>query len=197
MPHIQGLRNPPQNKIASIAVITTRSIRALSRVKSTTETKNSASRGIRVTLAIVVINLTLRLRDGSIVGSHFAHPFQVLIALEQSYKLLRSSVSEYARDPAKNLLVGLLISQHHFPFRASLYMTPERILSPALFHDTYQERLHSVSYSSVPQRSPPSGAKLARPSNRVVSFCLLSLLPTGLAAEHSRGWLLRRSNYSS
>lgn len=57
MPHIQGLRNPPQNKIASVAVITTRSIRALSRVKSTTETKNSASRGIRVTLAIVVNQL--------------------------------------------------------------------------------------------------------------------------------------------
>ena len=64
MPHIQGLRNPPQNKIASVAVITTRSIRALSRVKSTTETKNSASRGIRVTLAIVVINSTLQSRDG-------------------------------------------------------------------------------------------------------------------------------------
>jgi hypothetical protein len=57
----------PQNKIASAAIISTRSIRALSRVKSTTGTKNNASRGIRVTLVIVLINSTLRSRDGSIV----------------------------------------------------------------------------------------------------------------------------------
>jgi|HubBroStandDraft_6_1064221.scaffolds.fasta_scaffold83662_2 hypothetical protein len=54
----------PQNKIVSAAVITTRSIRAVSWVKFTTETKNNASRGIRVNLVIVVINSTLRSRDG-------------------------------------------------------------------------------------------------------------------------------------
>jgi hypothetical protein len=59
-PHIQGLRNPPHNKIAIAAVISTRSIRALSRLKSTTETKSSASKGIRVTLVIIVINSSLR-----------------------------------------------------------------------------------------------------------------------------------------
>jgi hypothetical protein len=118
--------------------------------------------GIRLTLVIVVINLTLRLRDGSIVQSSaltLPNASQVLIALEQSYKLLRSSVSEYARDPAKTLLVRLLISQHHFPSRASLYVTPERILPTALFHGTYQEHLHSVSYSSVPQ--PALGSKVS------------------------------------
>jgi hypothetical protein len=58
-PRIQGLCIPPRNKIASAAVISTRSIRALSRMKSRTETKNRASRGIRVTLAIVIINSAL------------------------------------------------------------------------------------------------------------------------------------------
>jgi hypothetical protein len=59
-PHTQGLRSPPEKKIASPAVITTRSNPALSRPKSTTETKNSASTRIRVTLVIVVINSSLR-----------------------------------------------------------------------------------------------------------------------------------------
>src|ERR1700691_1892764 len=54
-PHIQGLRSPPEKKIASAAVITTRSNRALSSPKSTTEAKKSASTRIRVTLAIVVV----------------------------------------------------------------------------------------------------------------------------------------------
>src|ERR1700721_873380 len=69
-PHIQGVRNPPDKKIASAAVITTRSNRALSRLKSTAETKNSASTGILGTLVIVVINTTLRSRHGSIAVSH-------------------------------------------------------------------------------------------------------------------------------
>src|SRR5271155_4180194 len=78
-PHIQGFRNPPDKKIASAAVITTRSNRALSRLKSTTETKNSASTRILVTLVIVVINTTLRSRHGSIAVSyscqlHTRHP---------------------------------------------------------------------------------------------------------------------------
>ena len=64
-PHIQGLRSPPDKKIASAAVITTRSNRALSRLKSTTEANNSASTRIRVTLVIVVINSSLRSRHDS------------------------------------------------------------------------------------------------------------------------------------
>ena len=47
-PHIQGLRSPPDKKIASAAIITTRSNRALSRMKSTTEANNSASTRIRL-----------------------------------------------------------------------------------------------------------------------------------------------------
>jgi len=65
-PHNQGFRNPPHNSITSAAVITKRSIRALSRLKSTTERKNSASNGIRVTLVIVVINSSLRPKPSSI-----------------------------------------------------------------------------------------------------------------------------------
>ena len=64
-PHIQGLRSPPEKKIASAAVITTRSNRALSRLKSTTDTKNSASTRIRVTLVILVINSSLRSKHDS------------------------------------------------------------------------------------------------------------------------------------
>jgi hypothetical protein len=69
-PHIQGLRIPPKNKIASAAVISTRSIRSLSRMKSTTETKNSASRGIRVTLVIVIIKSTLRSHSAACSQEH-------------------------------------------------------------------------------------------------------------------------------
>jgi hypothetical protein len=69
-PHIQGVRNPPDRKIASAAVITTRSNRALSRLKSTTETKSSASTRILVTLVIVVINSSHRSRHASIAESH-------------------------------------------------------------------------------------------------------------------------------
>jgi hypothetical protein len=74
-PHVQGLRNPPHNKIASAAVISTRSIRALSRLKSTAETKNSASKGIRLTLVIIAINSSLRSKDSSIpTVSHCCQP---------------------------------------------------------------------------------------------------------------------------
>src|SRR5271155_3901165 len=69
-PHIQGFRNPPDKKIASAAVITTRSNRALSRLKSTTETKSIASTRILVTLVIVVINSSHRSRHVSIAVSH-------------------------------------------------------------------------------------------------------------------------------
>jgi|HubBroStandDraft_6_1064221.scaffolds.fasta_scaffold143364_2 hypothetical protein len=55
-PHIHGLRSPPDMTITSAAVITTRSNRALSRLKSTPETKNNASTRIRANLVIVVIN---------------------------------------------------------------------------------------------------------------------------------------------
>ena len=64
-PHIQGLRNPPDNKIANAAAITTRSNSALSRLKSTTETKNTATTRIRITLVTVVINSNLRSRHDS------------------------------------------------------------------------------------------------------------------------------------
>jgi hypothetical protein len=64
-PHIQGLRSPPDKKIASAAVITTRSNRTLSRLKSATETNSSASKRIRATLLIVVINSSLRSRHDS------------------------------------------------------------------------------------------------------------------------------------
>jgi len=64
-PHIQGLRSPPDKKIVSAAAITTRSNRALSRLKSTMATKNSASTRIRVTLVIVVINSSLWSRHDS------------------------------------------------------------------------------------------------------------------------------------
>ena len=55
-PHIQEPRRPPDKKIARAAVINTRSNCALSRLKSTTETKSTASTRSRVTLVIVVIN---------------------------------------------------------------------------------------------------------------------------------------------
>ena len=46
-----GFHNPCHNKIATAdALMSTRFIRACSRVKPTTETKNSASKVIRVTL---------------------------------------------------------------------------------------------------------------------------------------------------
>src|SRR5271154_6956128 len=64
-PHIQGLRSPPDKKIASAAVTTTTSNRALSRLKFTTEASNSVSKRIRVTLVIVVINSNLRSRHDS------------------------------------------------------------------------------------------------------------------------------------
>jgi len=64
-PHIQWLRSPPDMKSASAAVITTRSNRALSRLKSTTATKNTASTRIRLTLVIVVINSSLRSKHNS------------------------------------------------------------------------------------------------------------------------------------
>jgi|HubBroStandDraft_4_1064222.scaffolds.fasta_scaffold17529_5 hypothetical protein len=74
-PHNQGFRNPPHNSIASAAVITKRSIRALSRLKSMTERKNSASNGIRVTPVIVVINPSLRPKPSSIPAtSYFCQP---------------------------------------------------------------------------------------------------------------------------
>src|SRR5579864_8917828 len=64
-PHIQWLRSPPDMKSASASVITTRSNRALSRLKSTTATKNTASTRIRVALVIVVINSSLRSKHDS------------------------------------------------------------------------------------------------------------------------------------
>ena len=95
-PTVRGLRNPPHNKIASAAVISTRSIRALSRLKSTAETKKSASKGIRVTLVIVAINSSLRLKDrfNSNRVSLLPTASQVLIDLDQSYKLIRLSLSQ-------------------------------------------------------------------------------------------------------
>src|SRR5579864_8817522 len=63
--HIQWLRSPPDMKSASAAVITTRSNRELSRLKSTTATKNRASTRIRVTLVILVSNSSLRSRHDS------------------------------------------------------------------------------------------------------------------------------------
>jgi len=71
-PHIQGLRSPPEKKIASAAVITTRSNRALSRLKSTMETKNSASTRPRVTLVIVIINSGLRSGHDSDLATYLA-----------------------------------------------------------------------------------------------------------------------------
>src|SRR5580700_4777750 len=65
LPQIQGLRSPPEKKMASAAVITTRSNCALSRLKSATETKNRASTRIRTTLVVVAINTTPRSRHGS------------------------------------------------------------------------------------------------------------------------------------
>src|SRR5579864_293703 len=100
-PHLQGLRSPPEKKIASAAVTTTRSNRTLSRLKTTTQTNNSVRTRIRVALVIVVINSSLRARDGSIFVSHFAHPLlKVLIGVERIYKLIRLSEYECVPDPA-------------------------------------------------------------------------------------------------
>ena len=71
-PHLQGLRSPPEKKIASAAVTTTRSNRTLSRLKTTTQINNSVRTRIRVALVIVVINSSLLSRDASIFVSHFA-----------------------------------------------------------------------------------------------------------------------------
>ena len=69
VPDGQGVRNPPDKKIVSAAVITTRSYRALSRLKSATEANNSASNRIRVILVIVVINSSLLRRPVQTQGS--------------------------------------------------------------------------------------------------------------------------------
>ena len=67
-----GFHNPFHNKIVSAdALMSTRFIRACSRVKPTTETKNSASKVIRVTLKSLAE----------------AHSAQGLIEPGQSYKL--------------------------------------------------------------------------------------------------------------
>jgi len=101
-PHLQGLRSPPEKKIASAAVTTTRANRTLSRLKTTTQTNNSVRTRIRVALVIVVINSSLRSRDGSIFVSHFAHPLlKVLIGVERIYKLIRLSEYECVPHPAK------------------------------------------------------------------------------------------------
>jgi IS30 family transposase len=99
-PHLQGLRSPPEKKIASAAVTTTRSNRTLSRLKTTTQTNNSVRTRIRVAL---VINSSLRSRDGSIFVSHFAHPLlKVLIGVERIYKLIRLREYECVHTPRKN-----------------------------------------------------------------------------------------------
>jgi hypothetical protein len=59
-PHIQGLRNPPHNKITSTAVTGTSSIHACSRMNSIAETKNNACKGSRFTRAMLVINASLK-----------------------------------------------------------------------------------------------------------------------------------------
>src|SRR5580693_5138183 len=67
-----GLHNPFHNKMASADALTsTRSIRACSRVKPTTETKNNASKAIRVTLK----------------SPTEAQPAQGLIEPDRSYRL--------------------------------------------------------------------------------------------------------------
>src|ERR1700693_6646188 len=67
-----GLHNPFHNKMASAdALASTRFIRACSRVKPTTETKNNASKVIRVTLKSPIE----------------AQPAQGLIELDRSDKL--------------------------------------------------------------------------------------------------------------
>src|ERR1700675_3756689 len=67
-----GLHNPFHNKMASAdALMSTRFIRGCSTVKPTTETKNNASKVIRVTLKSPIE----------------AQPAQGLIEPEQSYKL--------------------------------------------------------------------------------------------------------------
>ena len=64
-------------------------------MNSTTETKNSASRGIPVTLVIMVINSSLRSKDFNPNRvSLLPTASQVLIDLDQSYKLIRLRLSE-------------------------------------------------------------------------------------------------------
>jgi hypothetical protein len=64
-------------------------------MNSTTETKNSASRGIPVTLVIMVINSSLRSKDFNPNRvSLLPTASQVLIDLDQSYRLIRLSLSE-------------------------------------------------------------------------------------------------------
>src|ERR1700729_2636557 len=73
-PQIQGLRSPPEKKIASAAVITTRSNCALSRLITATETKNRARTRIRTTVVVVAINPRLRSRRGS-ASRHFPRAY--------------------------------------------------------------------------------------------------------------------------
>jgi len=54
-----GFRHSPHNKIASAPDMSTRFISARSRVNSIAETKNNASKGIRIMRVIVVINSSL------------------------------------------------------------------------------------------------------------------------------------------
>jgi hypothetical protein len=53
---VSRLHTPPHNEIVSAPVISTRSITARSKMNSIAETKNNASRDIRLTRTIVVTN---------------------------------------------------------------------------------------------------------------------------------------------
>ena len=65
----RDFRIPPHNEIVSAPVISTRAISARSKTNSIAETKNNASRGIRFTRAIVVINSSLQFLQRPIVAS--------------------------------------------------------------------------------------------------------------------------------
>ena len=91
----RGFHILPNNKIASAAAMSMRPIPAFPRMNSTTETKNSESKGIRVTPVIVVINSSLQLRQRfNRRVSLLPTTSQVLIDLDQSYKLILLSLSE-------------------------------------------------------------------------------------------------------
>ncbi|SRR6266404_402271 len=91
----QGFRNPPHNKIVSAPDMSTRFISACSRANSIAETKNNASKGIRFTRVILVIN--------SVSNRSQSNPRRVLLlpaATEvsvnenQTYKFVQLSLSE-------------------------------------------------------------------------------------------------------
>jgi hypothetical protein len=112
-PHSHGLCSPPDKRIASAAVITTRSNRALSRLKSAMQANNSASTRILVTLVIVAINSSLRTLHEIIVPSKamWIHAYRATV-LATTFGVRTPKRKELNRAPKED---GRQHPQHNLP----------------------------------------------------------------------------------